>query len=270
LLIEYPAAPCSLYFEDGHLVDAQLNQLTGLQAIYVALAQPGASFNFNPLIQPSRRSIDAPSRQVLMQSLGCPEEKVISVQASRGEGERATPPEFMAAAATPAPLEARPEALPGTSEVLALPAAPVLEARRIALKREVFHASVIILSLVSLMAIVAFVGERRVREARSLALEVKTKEGAARADEPVGAEASARAVEVVLWIEDGRVRRAVVANPQAGLEAYQALALRIARSRRYPAGTTRQETISVEIEQSGQEAQQQRPGQTNQGSRDRR
>ena len=271
LLIEYPAAPCSLYFEDGHLVDAQLNQLTGLQAIYVALAQPGASFNFNPLIQPSRRSIDAPSRQVLMESLGCPQEKMVSVQASRGKGEHPPPPEFMEAAeaAMSAPLEARQEALPSASEVLALPAAPVPEARRMALKREVFSASAIILSLVSLLAIVALVGERRVREARPLALEVRTKAGAAHSNEPVGAEAAGgRAVEVVLWIENGRVRRAAVANPQAGMEAYQALALRIARSRRYPAGTTRQETISIEIKRPGQEEPQ--PGQTNQGSVDRR
>src|SRR5215210_6565094 len=71
LLIEYPAAPCSLYFDEGNLVDAQLNTLSGLQAIYVALSQPDASFNFNPLIQPPQRSIDDPAQKVLMESLGC-------------------------------------------------------------------------------------------------------------------------------------------------------------------------------------------------------
>jgi hypothetical protein len=36
------------------------------------------------------------------------------------------------------------------------------------------------------------------------------------------------------------------------MEAYQALALRIARGRHYPAGTTGQKTVSIEIRQPKQ------------------
>src|ERR687893_1466128 len=86
LLIEYSISPCSLYFAEGNLVDAQLNSMGGLQAILIALSQPNASFNFNPLIQPSRRSINESSQKVILELLGCWEEKTIDVEATQGNG----------------------------------------------------------------------------------------------------------------------------------------------------------------------------------------
>ena len=52
LLIEYPKGPASFFFNEGELVDAQLGDLSGLQAICVAVGQPPANFNFNPLVRP--------------------------------------------------------------------------------------------------------------------------------------------------------------------------------------------------------------------------
>src|SRR5918998_1086553 len=66
LLIEYSISPCALYFKQGDLVDAQLNTFVGLQAFFVALSQPNASFNFNPLIEASRRSINETSQKVIL------------------------------------------------------------------------------------------------------------------------------------------------------------------------------------------------------------
>ena len=246
LLIEYQAAPCSLYFDEGNLVDAQLNTLSGLQAIYVAMSQPAASFNFNPLIQPPRRSIDDPAQKVLMESLGCWEEKVINVQA-RAKDER-IPLETAPTATAPAPLEARNAELPEPVERLALPAAA--PAPQTFLKSEVFAASAIILALLSLLAVVALKGERPMRDDRARAPRINLREGAPLSEEL--ADEGVRTVEVVVQIENGRVSKAFVANPQAGMEAYQALALRIARGRRYPAGTTAQKSVSVEIKQPGQ------------------
>src|SRR5687767_15849097 len=54
LLIEYAKGPATFFFQNGELIDARMNELTGLQAIVVAMAQPEAAFNFNPLIQSSR------------------------------------------------------------------------------------------------------------------------------------------------------------------------------------------------------------------------
>src|SRR2546423_10966757 len=67
LLIEYPISPCAFYFKEGNLVDAQLNTFVGLQAFFVALSQPNAAFNFNPLIEASRRSINETSQKVILE-----------------------------------------------------------------------------------------------------------------------------------------------------------------------------------------------------------
>ena len=49
-------------------------------------------------------------------------------------------------------------------------------------------------------------------------------------------------------IENGRVVQATVGDRRPGAEAYEALALRIARQRRYPAGTSKQETLLMKVD----------------------
>ncbi len=46
LLIEYPKGPAMFFFQDGELIDARLNDLTGLQAICVAIAPTGSFIQF--------------------------------------------------------------------------------------------------------------------------------------------------------------------------------------------------------------------------------
>jgi hypothetical protein len=58
-----------------------------------------------------------------------------------------------------------------------------------------------------------------------------------------------RSIKVVMQIENGRVLRASVSKSQAGMESYEAMALRIARQRRYPAQTDGQETVTIRIAQ---------------------
>jgi RimJ/RimL family protein N-acetyltransferase len=69
LQIDYPEQPAALYFEGGLLVDAQLGNLTGLAALFAALPLPGASFNFNPLIRPPRRTVAEHERLALQELL---------------------------------------------------------------------------------------------------------------------------------------------------------------------------------------------------------
>ena len=80
LLIEYPNSPASFFFNEGELVDAQLDNLSGLQAVCVALAQPPSSFNFNPLIRPTRRSIENSLQKVVSELLGCWGENELEVE----------------------------------------------------------------------------------------------------------------------------------------------------------------------------------------------
>ena len=58
-----------------------------------------------------------------------------------------------------------------------------------------------------------------------------------------------QSVKVVLQIEGGRVAKASIANPRSGMEAYEAMALRIARQRRFPANNASQETVTIKVNQ---------------------
>jgi hypothetical protein len=243
LLIEYAISPCSLYFVDGNLVDAQLNSMGGLQAVLVALSQPNASFNFNPLIQPPRRSISESSQKVILELLGCWDEKTIEVKAAEGNGKA-----FHASAqpAIETTLEPQAEAMPTAREVLALPPSSVeLAARR--RNRRVLIGSAIISLLVSLVTVVA-ITRWLVKRDIAAALSETTREGgtgARRVSE--GAGTSAQTIKVTVRVEKGRVSQAFVENHLPGMEPYEALALRIARERRYSATASGQETLSIKI-----------------------
>jgi len=56
-----------------------------------------------------------------------------------------------------------------------------------------------------------------------------------------------QAIAVVVQIEQGRVKEAYIQNPQAGLRAFEATALRRARERGYPKETKRKETVILHI-----------------------
>ena len=50
-----------------------------------------------------------------------------------------------------------------------------------------------------------------------------------------------------MQIENGRVLKASIANPKPGRDSYEALALRIARQRRYPQTTSGAETVTISV-----------------------
>ncbi|HYY55951.1 MAG TPA: DUF4388 domain-containing protein [Pyrinomonadaceae bacterium] len=242
LLIEYSMSPCSLYFEEGDLVDAQLNSMGGLQAVLIALSQPNASFNFNPLIQPPRHSINASSQKVVLELLGCWDEKSVDAEATAGNG-RTVPASATPVAATPvSPVE---EALPRAKERLALPASS-LERANARRNRRVLIASAVISLLVSLLTVGALTRWLIRRDISAALSELNQKKsGAAGAGESSGT--NAQTIKVVMRVEGGRVVRAFVAEHRPGMEAYEALALRIARTRRYSAKASGQDTMSVRI-----------------------
>ena len=91
LLIEYAKGPATFFFQNGELIDARMNELTGLQAICVALAQPEASFNFNPLIQSSRRSIESSYQRAVAELFGCWDESFAQIETAA-----ASQPEILA------------------------------------------------------------------------------------------------------------------------------------------------------------------------------
>ncbi len=241
LLIEYAISPCSFYFVDGNLVDAQLNTMKGLQAVLVALSQPNAAFNFNPLIEPPGRSIGESSQKVILELLGCWDEKAIEVESRAGDGQSLSPP-VMSSETAP---DTGPEMLPAGKEFLALPPSS-LEARSARRNRRILIASAIISLIVSFLTIIAFTRWSIKREV-SDALREMAKNGRIESslDEQPGA--STQTVRVRVEVERGRVARSFVVEHRPGMEAYEALALKIARQRRYSESASGQETIAVRI-----------------------
>src|SRR4029450_4262997 len=85
LLIEYAKGPAVFCFHEGDLVDAKLNDLTGLQAVCFALGQPPASFNFNPLIQPSQKTSEDSLHSPVSEFFGCWDETNLEIASGLGD-----------------------------------------------------------------------------------------------------------------------------------------------------------------------------------------
>jgi hypothetical protein len=306
LLIEYPKGPATLFFQEGELVDAQLNNLSGLQAICVALAQPPSPFNFNPLIASSRRSIDNSLQRVVSELLGCWDENAVQIEAVATERVLPKPEPFAIPASTSADLTE-----PKELAVLALPA---YSEQRQPTNRTILMMAAAGLMMAGLSTVIAVTGgfrnraevgsssplssDSKARPALQNAAEPlvnapqnqprkssRTQPGAARGKEPAAdgeqsqarengtssvrpdektlpdqpiagvgdkqdkARSEAQSVNVVMQIENGRVAKASIAGHKAGMDSYEALALRIARQRRYPSKATGQETVRITVTQ---------------------
>ena len=262
LVIEYAKGPATFFFQNGELIDARLNELTGLQAICVALAQPEASFNFNPLIQSSRRSIEASYQRAVAELFGCWDESFAQIETT----------------------------VASQPEVLALPPAPPGNVR----KRSLFLIGAAIAIAVGLSIVIALIGglnnnaaaetavqpaqthvapvdgsetevskapvttvikpnrkeeKRNTPEAKpEVKSETKTVAAAQPVKEPVKEpEPTSQSIKVVMQIENGRVLKASIANPKPGMDSYEALALRIARQRRYPATANGGQTVTINV-----------------------
>jgi hypothetical protein len=262
LLIEYAKGPATFFFQNGELIDARLNELTGLQAICVALAQPEASFNFNPLIQSSRRSIESSYKRAVAELFGCWDESFTQIETT----------------------------VASQPEVLALPPAPPVSVR----KRSLFLIGAAIFIAIGLSIVIALIGglnnnaaaetavqptqthvapvdgseteiskapvttvikpyrkeeKRNTPEAKPEAKsETKTVAAAQPVKEAVkDPEPVSQSIKVVMQIENGRVLKASIANPKPGMDSYEALALRIARQRRYPATANGGQTVTITV-----------------------
>jgi len=270
LLIEYPKGPATFFFQNGELIDARMNDLVGLQAICVALAQPEASFNFNPLIQSPRRSIEPSLQRAVSELFGCWDESAVQIEST----------------AAPVQLEGdvAPKSLAGRrTELLALPPGPSLLVQR----RSLILAAAAIVMVVALSTVIAVTGGFKNNQSETASIQqpqtptapvaapaesprnqaalaaavVKPKkqikqEEKSNAQEvaetqpvekPKEAETSAQPIRVVMQIENGRVLKASIANPKPGMDSYEALALRIARQRRYPATMSGGDTITINV-----------------------
>jgi hypothetical protein len=315
LLIEYPTSPASFFFNEGELVDAQLDNLSGLQAVCVALAQPPSSFNFNPLIRPTRRSIEKSLQRVVSELLGCWGENELEVE-TIAPVDWSPQPVLSASPLVPLPDSYRTDT-DEASRFLALPPGPANRFSRPILAMAA--AGLLLLGLSTVIAVTGAFGRRGLpvavpspshqagndrspqsseRQSQDLAkpevpnslrvqrtftkgkdvssgLEQSTRQeslnasvnrpqmessertevasSTAKADtktheeQPNEATPESHSVKVVLQIEGGRVAQASIANHRPGMEAYEALALRIARQRHYPSKGATQEMVTIKV-----------------------
>lgn len=255
LLIEYPKGPASFFFQEGELIDARMNDLSGLQAICVALAQPEAAFNFNPLIPATRRSIEPSLHRAVSELFGCWDESALQIETT---------------AAVQPVLAAQPEPL-------ALPPGPPASALR---QRPMLFMAAAVLVGVGLSTVIAVTGgfttdppaviaaappsapissnplplatsaEKPQRQIppklnrRSVAPEPRSEEPVEKNQKT---QSTTEPIKVTMQIENGRVLKASIANHKPGRENYEALALRIARQRRYPTTANGGQTVTITV-----------------------
>ena len=287
LLIEYPKGPGILFFEEGDLIDVRLNELNGLQAICVLMAQPDASFNFNPLIKSSQRTIEPEFQRVVSELFGCWDESAIQIESTPVIHPPELEPADELAVETPS--------LPGrTVEPLALPPAPpVIQQRSLFL---IAAGVFIVIAISTVIAVTGRLGrtgppavaqnnaqdssasnevidgktpqpstrgagfrsrqqnsERR--ESRLTAnkpQENESPEPLKTTPQPTPTEepkqvAKMGSIKVIMQIENGRVLKASIANHEPGMDSFEALALRIARQRRYPVTKTGAEAVTITV-----------------------
>jgi hypothetical protein len=247
LLIEYAKGPAMFFFQEGELIDARLNDLTGLQAICVALAQPDAAFNFNPLIPATRRSIEPALQRAVSELFGCWDESTLQIETT--------------AAAQPV-FERR-------TEPLALPPAPTSRLRQRPL---LFMAAAVLIGIGLSTFIVVTAGfsanppaaaaqapSTNVAQSPSSSVSavspvrpvVKPKlRKTSNTDSAVNTEKTdqkQQAITVTMQIENGRVVNASIANRKPGMDNYEALALRIARQRRFAPTLNGDQKVTISV-----------------------
>ena len=248
LLIEYPKGPATFFFQNGELIDARLNDLVGLQAICVALAQPDAAFNFNPLIPPTRRTIEPSLHRAVSEMFGCWDESALQIEATAAPTPvLSTKPEPLALPpAPPSTLRQRPMLFlaaavligVGLSTVIAVTGGfsaspPVVAAEA---PRAVVSQTPSLPSVSSVLPVHATKPKPRPKTVNT--------ENTEKTDET---DQKQQPISVVMQIENGRVLKASIANPKPGRESYEALALRIARQRRYAATVSGGQTVTIAV-----------------------
>ena len=323
LLIDYPSAPCIFFFKDGELVDAEMGALKGVQAVLMALSQPpSAPFNFNPLIQPSEKSINDSLQKVVLKMLGCLEDDVVfnierqSLHAEQKIGPPVVESHGKVESPVDVPLFERKVIPERTTPALPVPVIGGTSQQNSRKRLLISAGALLLLGAIPPVAALTGVLGRKATHAVSRSEPIKPEESAPaplesihtpfdtsdeasafdqaagveparekvrhspRAAAPKKPEAEAEAlttpevvpsaapsdkksaeapavqggtpsadstITVVTRVENGRVVEAYVANQRRGMEAFEASALRAARQRHFPPGTTGSEKMQIKI-----------------------
>ena len=286
LKVAYPQVPGIFHIKDGELVDARVGALAGVEAVYYALRQPNARFDFQPQQEAAERTIHEPWAQVVLEGLrrldegipvgdplaGLTEEEIARLReeneadaasenisfamVASGDGRRRAMGLGVAAVA----LLICATAVGALTDWFGLKRANTASAAPSAQPQPTATPAVEATlqpnaeteraakdaTETSKMELARRERERAERERRQA-------EKSAREAQPVEAQKKQEAVSgqtviVRVFVDDqGRVSQATVANSRPGMEAYEASALRIARQRRYPSGKSGWVTVPIKF-----------------------
>src|SRR2546426_11817052 len=81
LKVLYPQGPGYFHLQTGSVVDAQIGELRGIDAVYYALTVPNAAFEFSAATETVERTINQPWTQVVLEGLRRLDEGVIPTEA---------------------------------------------------------------------------------------------------------------------------------------------------------------------------------------------
>lgn len=198
LQIEYPDGPAAFFFEDGQIVDAQLGGLSGLEALYAAVAMRGASFNFNPLVRPPERSIDRQQQQFINDLIEA--ERRETLPEINAEG-RAARPAAIPFPARPEPLQLGPVAAeliaPLEERLVAVEAAITRASRRFSRERLIYTAVISFLGalVIGTLLQVVYNFPTQNQAAPVVAAPQSPKSEGAKPDAPTGAQTQGEAAQ---------------------------------------------------------------------------
>ena len=106
LEVTYPVGAGFFYLKSGTVIHARFGDLRGIDAVYYALTQPNASFNFSTGLEPPEQSINQPWMSVVLEGLRRMDEGVSPPKPSPASLERpkvaVRPPAPAAVATKPA------------------------------------------------------------------------------------------------------------------------------------------------------------------------
>jgi hypothetical protein len=287
LQVEYKDGPASFFFDEGLIVDAQMGNLRGVEALYAAMELEGGSFNFNPLVRPPERNIDDQGRRFIEDLVEAPRREALAEVRAEGRGLEAVPPQphlqqttalqLPSAAELTAPLEERLTAVEGA----------IVSASNRFSRERLFYAVIIGflvgLSLITTLNVLygPFFRKPAPRATVTNATEAAPSPAAAAKEQsntrtprpeesatpqaaqpPVPASAAVvgsrrfdgspqvrreYVVEVLVEVKNGVVTDARVWNPRPGAASYEAVAVKMARERSYPAGFTGGERLRIRV-----------------------
>src|SRR5215813_10874008 len=121
LKVVYPTGPGYFYLQSGSVVHARVGDLRGIEAVYYALTQKNAQFNFSPAFEAPEQTINQPWTSVVLEGLRRMDEGVMprtpSVMKSddEHEGDREQTTVAVAPTVSKTPAAAQPKAVKKTA-----------------------------------------------------------------------------------------------------------------------------------------------------------